>query len=382
MSLASFATRRGAAALATVALIVSACGGGAGTSARPTTAGATGVTGASPSTAAGGSASAGTATSPGGSTGTGGGGVKKVAFVVSGNLGDKGFFDSAAAGIQRAQTELGIEQKVLQASPTDPGQWLQNLQSVSDGSYDIVIAGSTQMHDNMMQVAKEHPNQHYIMFDDEVKLPNVLSIQYKQNEGSYLAGVLAGLVTTDKTTFPLSKASKKVGLVGGIDLPVINDFKVGFEQGAKSVDPSIQVLVSYAGSFSDPNKGYNLTKAMYDQGADIVFAVAGGTGLGVLKASNDAKTYSIGVDSDQNGLYPGHVIASMVKRVDNSLFDSIKNAQGGTAQWGKLVFYGLDNSGVGLILDNQNVPQAVQDKLKAAQADVASGKVKVDTVFK
>jgi basic membrane protein A and related proteins len=304
-----------------------------------------------------------------------------AALVVSGNLGDKGFFDSAEAGVVRAVNELGITQKTLQASPTDPAQWLQNLQAVSDGSYNVVIAGSTQQHDNVTTAATAHPDQHYIFFDDQVDLPNVLSIEYKQNEGSYVAGVLAGLVTTDTADFPLSKGTKTVGLVGGMDIPVINDFVVGFKQGAKSVDSSINVIVSYAGSFSDPNKGYNLTQAMYDQGADIVFAVAGGTGLGVLKASADSNKYSIGVDSDQNDLYPGHVLASMVKRVDNSLFDSIKAAIDGTAQWGQLIYYGLQNNGVGLIIDTKDVPQSVQDQITAATAKVASGEVTVDTAI-
>jgi len=305
----------------------------------------------------------------------------KVAFVVPGTLGDKGFFDSGEAGVVKAVNDLGITQKTLQASPSDPAQWLQNLQAVSDGSYNLVITGSTQQHDNLQQAATAHPDQKYVFFDDQVNLPNVLSIEYKQNEGSYVAGVLAGLVTTDTADFPLSKGNKTVGLVGGMDIPVINDFVVGFKAGALSVDPSINVIVSYAGSFSDPNKGYNLTKAMYDQGADIVFAVAGGTGLGVLKASSDQNKYSIGVDSDQNGLYPGHVLASMVKRVDNSLFDSIKAAIDGTAKWGQLIYYGLQNQGVGLIIDQKDVPQSVQDKITAATQKVASGAVTVPTAL-
>jgi basic membrane protein A len=359
------------AALTMVALVATACSSSAATpspaatspaSQAPTTAAASGTTSASPAASVNGSGF-------------------KIAFVVSGNLGDKGFFDSAEAGIVKTTTDFGTTQKTLQASPTDPAQWLQNLQSVSDGSYNVVIAGSTQQHDNMVQVSKDHPTQHYIMFDDQVVSPNVLSIEYKQNEGSYLAGVLAGLVATDKADFPKSGGNKKVGLVGGMDIPVINDFVVGFKQGAQSIDPSIQVITSYIGNFSDANKAYNLTKAMYDQGADIVFAVAGGAGLGVLKASADVDKYSIGVDSDQNGLYPGHTIASMVKRVDNSLYAAIQQAISNSAPWGTLVYSDLTNNGVGLILDSTNVPKSVQDKLTAAQAQVASGAVKVNSAI-
>ncbi|MCL6521710.1 MAG: BMP family ABC transporter substrate-binding protein [Firmicutes bacterium] len=305
----------------------------------------------------------------------------KVALVVNGTLGDKGFFDSAAAGLQRAHDELGVDIKILQADPKNPQEWLQNLQSVSDGSYNLVITGSSQMKDNLTQVAKAAPNQKFVYFDDTVDLPNIANIIYKQNEGSYLAGVLAGLVTTDTKDFPLSKGSKVVGVVGGMDIPVINDFIVGFTQGVHSVDPGIRVLKSYVGDFSNPNKGYDQAKAMYDQGADIVYAVAGGSGLGVLKASADANRYSIGVDSDQNGLYPGHVLASMVKRVDNSLFDMIKAAKDGTLQYGGKVYpYGLTNQGVGLILDTKDVPASVQEQLKAAEQKVAGGQIQVQTV--
>jgi basic membrane protein A len=305
----------------------------------------------------------------------------KIAFVVSGNLGDKGFFDSAEAGIVQTTTDFGTTEKTLQASPTDPAQWLQNLQSVSDGSYNVVVAGSTQQHDNMVQVSKDHPNQHYIQFDDQVQAPNVLSIEYKQNEGSYVAGVLAGIVTTDTKDFPKSAGNKKVGLVGGMDIPVINDFVVGFKAGVAAVDPTIQVIVSYIGNFTDANKAYNLTEAMYQQGADIVFAVAGGAGLGVLKASNDSDTYSIGVDSNQNDLYPGHVIASMVKQVGNTLYAAIQQAIQGDAPWGTLISAGLQQKAVGLILDTKSVPQSVQDQINAAVQKVVSGAVTVPTAI-
>ncbi len=384
MSISWIAKSRLPAIIATAALIATACSSAA--TPAPSAAPASSAAPSAGTQASAPPASAGSTTAPAGSAAASTGATIsapnfKVAFVVSGNLGDKGFFDSAAAGIAKAQNDFGIQTKVLQASPTDPAQWLQNLESVSDGSYNVVIAGSTQMHDNMTQVAKEHPNQHYILFDDQVNLPNVLSIEYKQNDGSYLAGVLAAIVASDKADFPLSSGSKTVGLVGGMNIPVINDFVVGYQQGAQSVDPATKVIVSYIGNFNDANKAYNLTTAMYDQGADIVFAVAGGAGLGVLKASAARNKYSIGVDSDQNGLYPGHVLASMVKEVGNSLYDQIKAAIQGTAPWGQLLHYGLANNGVGLIVDTKDVPQSVIDKLTAAQQQVASGAVTVKSAF-
>ncbi len=386
-----FTKTRVPAILVAATLLSAACGSGATTapgsaaapaSSAPASAAASAVAPASsaPASAAASAASA----VPGASTSAANPHDQnfKVALVIPGTLGDKGFFDSANAGVMRAAQDFGIQTKVLQASPTDPSQWLQNLQSVSDGSYNLVITGSTQQHDNLTQVAKQHPNQHYIQFDDQVALANVLSIEYKQNDGSYLAGVLAGIVATDKTDFKLSSGGGKIGLVGGMNIPVINDFVDGYKQGAESVGikPS-NILVSYIGNFNDANKAYNLTQAMYDQGADIVFAVAGGAGLGVLKASSQANKYSIGVDSNQNNLYPGHVLASMVKEVGNSLYDQIKAAILGNAPWGTLLHYGLPQKGVGLIIDTQDVPQSVVDKLNAAEQDVASGKVTVQSAF-
>ena len=195
-------------------------------------------------------------------------------YVMSDNLGDKGFNDSAAAGFHRAEKE-GVRIKLLQASASDPQLWRQNLEATSDsGTWSVIFTGPG-MHDNLAAVAPKHPKQNYVYFDDELKLPNVLSVKYAQNEGSYLAGALAAAVTTDKAAFPLAAGTKKVGLVAGMDLPVIEDFIVGFKQGVATVDPSIDVQVSFIGNFNDAQKAYQLTHNMFDGGADIVYNVAG-----------------------------------------------------------------------------------------------------------
>jgi basic membrane protein A and related proteins len=317
-----------------------------------------------------------------GSNGGGTGGSKpfRVALVVPGALGDKGFFDSAAAGVQRMHDQLGAQTKVLQTSSTNPADWLQNMQGVSGNRYDLVIAGGSDMKDDVTQVAKANTGQKLLYFDDVVSLPNVASIMYRQNEGSFLAGVLAGLVTTDTSSFKLAKGSRKVAVVGGMDIPVINDFVVGFQKGVETVDPSIQVMKSYVGTWSDPQAGYSQAKTMFDQGADIVYAVAGRSGLGVLKASQDAGRYSIGVDADQNGLYPGHVLASMLKRVDNSIFDLAKAYRNGSLRTGRTYVYGLQNDGVGLVIDNKDVPGPIVQKIGQAKGKVASGQIKVPSV--
>ncbi|HLJ71709.1 MAG TPA: BMP family ABC transporter substrate-binding protein [Roseiarcus sp.] len=302
-------------------------------------------------------------------------------YVMSDNLGDKGFNDSAAAGFRRAEKE-GVKIKFLQASPSDPQLWRQNLEATSDsGAWSVIFTGPG-MHDNLAAVAPKHPNQKYVYFDDELKLPNVLSVKYAQNEGSYLAGALAGVVATDKADFPLSTASKKVGLVAGMDLPVIQDFIVGFKQGAKTIDPSIDIQVSFIGNFNDAQKAYELTRNMLNGGVDVVFNVAGPAGLGILKAAADANKYAIGVDSDQNGLYPKNVIASMLKQIGNSIYDSIKQIEAGKAPFGSLEIYGLKNDGVGLVYNDALTPAAVKAKVDEAKAKVLSGAIKVDSAFK
>jgi basic membrane protein A len=302
-------------------------------------------------------------------------------YVMSDNLGDKGFNDSAAAGFHRAEKE-GVRIKLLQASPSDPQLWRQNLEATSNsGTWSAIFTGPG-MHDNLAAVAPKHPDQKYVYFDDELLLPNVLSVKYAQNEGSYLVGALAAAVATDKTTFQLGTGTKKVGIVAGMDLPVIQDFIVGFRQGVATIDPSVDVQVSFIGNFNDAQKAYELTRNMLNGGVDVVYNVAGPAGLGILKAAADANKYAIGVDSDQNGLYPKNVIASMLKQIGNSIYDTSKQIEEGKAPMGTLETYGLKNDGVALVYNDALVPAAAKAKVEAAKAKVLSGEIKVDTAFK
>ncbi|CDX57103.1 ABC transporter substrate binding protein [Mesorhizobium plurifarium] len=302
-------------------------------------------------------------------------------YVMSDNLGDMGFNDNAATGFARAEKE-GVKTRLLQASPTDPQLWRQNLEAVSNsGDWSVVFTGPN-MHDNLADVAPQHPDQKYVFFDDELKQPNVLSVKYAQNEGSYLAGALAAIAATDKKDFPLTSGDPKIAVVAGMDLPVIQDFILGFKQGAKTVVPDIDVQVIFIGNFNDAQKAYDLTKTAIQNGANVVFNVAGPAGLGILKGAADSKKYAIGVDSDQSGLHPDNVIASMIKQIGNSIYDSIKQIQDGKAEFGKLKIYGLANEGVGLVYNDKLVPADIKAKVDAAKAKVVSGEIKVDTAFK
>ena len=300
----------------------------------------------------------------------------KVAYVISNNLGDKSFFDSGFAGLEKAKAELGIEYKVIQSA--NSADWEPNLKAAAEEDYDLIIAAASQMHDAVKTVAPQFPDKKFVYLDDIVDGKNVASIIFAQNEGSFIAGALASLMTTH-TELPGMNPEKIVGWVGGADIAVLHDFLIGYEQGAKAVDPDTKVLSSFAGSFSDPAKGKELTLAQYSQGADIVMNVASATGIGILEGAKDAGKYAIGVDSDQDGVYPGSILSSMLKRIDNACFDQIKLAM--DKKWKAGSFeYGLKNKGVGLTdmtVMGDKIPKDVREKLKAIEAKVASGEIVV-----
>lgn len=324
----------------------------------------------------------------------------KVVLVINGVLGDKSFFDSAQRGIERAKQELGIQAETIELG-IDPSKWQSGLEDVAaNKQYDILIAGTFQMADFMASIAARYPNKKFIIFDVAVpydkcpnKCENVYSILYKQNEGSYLAGLYAGLMVQQDLP-GMQKDKKIIGAIGGMDIPVINDFIVGYKQGAKDagLDPETQVLVQYAGGWNDPAKGKEITKAMYQQGASIVFNVAGGTGLGIFEAAAEDGRWAIGVDSDQwlilkdqKPELASRILTSMMKNVDNSLFRALKLALENKVPWGKAEALGIAEGGVGLA-KNENydklTPADVKARIDQAEQDILAGKIKVDTVFK
>jgi len=317
----------------------------------------------------------------------------KVVLYVNGTLGDKSFFDSANSGIQRAVKELGITAKTIEGG-YDPARWEPDIAQLSEGDWDIIIAGTWQLQEILEKLAPQNFKKKYITYDTTVTyskggLDNVYSILYKQNEGSFLVGALGAIVTTSK--MPLANKEKVIGFLGGMDIPVINDFKVGYEQGAKYIDPTVKVLVSYVGNFSDSAKGKELMLAQYDQGADIAFNVAGQAGLGLLDAAQEKKRYAIGVDSDQYLLHKdsdpekaSYIVTSMLKNVGWSLFRAIKGTMDGTIKYGAAEALGIKEGGVG-VADNENytklVSAAIRGKIKDLEKQIVAGKIKVDTAF-
>ncbi|WP_443660184.1 BMP family lipoprotein [Clostridium algidicarnis] len=308
----------------------------------------------------------------------------KVALLFAGYLGDKSFNDSANEGVNKAKDELGIEVKVMESDK--PADWESNTMAMaSSGEYDLILAVSAQFEDILKKIAPEFPDQKFAIIDGVVKQDNVTSAIFAQNEGSFLAGAAATLFT-QKTNIKNVNADKTIGWVGGIDIPVLQDFLTGYKQGAQYVDPDVKVLVSFAGSFTDPLKGKELSLAQYSQGADIIMNVASNTGNGILEAAKETGKYAIGVDLDQDGIYPGSILTSMLKRVDVASYSIVKSVVEDKFQSGKTVYMDVSNGGVGLtemkVMKESlgsDFPEDIIDKVKEIEDKIKSGEIKVNS---
>ncbi len=258
-----------------------------------------------------------------------------VVFVVTGQLGDKSFNDSAASGIEMIKNKLGFETKIIEIG-RDQTKWEPTFMDLSEeGKYDIIITNGSNAKEVIQSVASEFPDQKYILFDTEIEKglnDNVYAIGYKQNEGSYIAGVMAALVTTSDMEY--ANEDKKIGFIGGSEHPIISDFLVGYIEGAKSVVPDIKVLVSYIGSWDDTAKGKETALAQFAQGVDITFPAAEQAGLGCVEAAVEKGKYIVGVDSDQAMLFKGVdedkanvILTSVLKEVGQSLLRAMELEQ-------------------------------------------------------
>lgn len=292
----------------------------------------------------------------------------KAAIVLdTAGLGDQSFNDSANRGLERAKTELGIETQVYETS--QPSDYEPSLaQAPSQGS-DITFAIGFLQTDALANVAPQQPNAKYAIVDSVVEGENVASLLFKEEEGSFLVGAIAGLMTE----------SNKVGFIGGLEVPLIKKFEAGFRAGVMTVNPDAQVLVTYAGDFGDPGKGKEIALSQYADGADVIYHASGGTGLGLFQAAQELGPghWAIGVDSDQYDLAPENTLTSMMKQVDIAVFETIKAAQEGTFQPGTVIF-GLQEGGVGLApTTSNNTPQDVIDQANALGERIIAGEIVV-----
>lgn len=309
---------------------------------------------------------------------------KKVALIIAqGGLGDKSYNDLADSGFQRAIADFGIEGKAIESA--DPvGEGEQLLRTAAEKGYDLVITLEYSHFDPLARVAPDYPNTQFSIVNIVVDKPNIVSILFKEQEGSFLAGALAAMVTSMPNN-PKVNPEKVIGAIGGTQSDGIDKFLVGYEEGAHFIDPDVKVLKAYSESFGDPTKGKELTLSMYEQGADIVYQVAGGTGIGVFSAAEEANHYAIGVDSDQDGLKPGFILTSMIKRTDNAVYDAISKLVKGELKGGTILEYGLKEDGVGISpmqYTKSEIPADFLDKIKDIQAKIISGEIKVTDITK
>lgn len=306
----------------------------------------------------------------------------KVAIVYTGLLGDKSYNDSANIGAKKATEDFGVEVTSLEGLTAQ--EWEANLISACEDDYDLIIGASSNIADFIQEHGPNYPDKMFAVIDTTVDLPNVQSISFAQNEGSFLAGAAAALFT-QHTEIEGVNDKAVIGWVGGMDIPVLHDFYTGYEQGAKYINPDIKILQSFAGSWSDPLKGKELTLAQFDQGADIVMNVASGTGPGILEAAKEAGKYAIGVDLDQDNDQPGSVLTSMVKRVDSAVYLTIQSAAEGKFQGGSTKYLSLAENGVSLtdftVMKEHlgdKFPQEIVDKVDELAKKIIDGEIKVE----
>ena len=319
--------------------------------------------------------------------------VYNVVHLVNGNLGDKSFFDSAESGLKALEEAGRIKHKTIEMGGTDEDQpkWLETLYEVAgSGEYDLIICGTYQMPDYLKEVATKYPDQKFAIYDDTTYVgenKNVVNISYRQNDMGYLIGVFAASMTS-QTSVENINDKKVVGFVGGVDSPVINDFLYGFLKGVQDTDPEVKVDTRYVNSYVDTATAKEMAISMInDNGADIIWGVAGLSGNGAAEAAVETKkAWFIGVDSDQELTLPADQAAicltSGLKNVGNSLVWLIDELDAGREHWGTEVNLGLNEGGVGIVTDKnfaKIAPQAVQDAVKAAQEAVAAGKISVPT---
>ena len=321
--------------------------------------------------------------------------VYNVVYLVNGNLGDKSFFDSAEAGLDQLKADGRITLTTIEMGGLDEDKpkWKDTLYEVSaSGEYDVVICGTYQMPDFLKEVADQYPDQKYVIFDDNTyagQNANVMNITYKQNDMGYLMGIFAATLTTD-TSIEKINEDAVIGFVGGVDSPVINDFLIGYIEGAKSVNPDIKVDVRYTNDYVDTSiaKEYGLSM-INDNHCDLIWGVAGNAGNGAAEAAYETgKAYFLGVDSDQELTLSSDLAAitltSGLKNIGNSLIWFFDEMDAGRTYFGQEVSLGLAEGGVGIVTD-KNFATFANDDLKAAitaaEEAIKAGDVVVDSAL-
>ncbi len=285
---------------------------------------------------------------------------------------DKTFSEAAYNGLVRFM-EKHPNAIAKEFEMATPGQSEQSINKLAQRGVDVIVAIGFNHIKSVKKIAQKYPNQKFVIMDAQVDLPNVESILFKEEEGSFMVGALAAM----------KSKTGKIGFIGGMDIPLVRKFDCGYRQGAAFINPDIQVVINMAGStdhaWNDPAKGVELASAQIDKGVDVIYVAAGKTGMGVFKKLFETNNYAIGADSNQNYIHPGYFLTSMVKAIDTAVLDSIESVYDGTWHSGNREL-GLKEKGVYWALDkyNQNLI-SVQDKarMKNIEEKIISGDIKV-----
>jgi basic membrane protein A len=284
---------------------------------------------------------------------------------------DRSFNASAWEGVKRAAKDFPIILRDVE--PGDPTSVEPAIRAFAERNYDLVIGVGFEQMPVVERVAKDYPNVNFVIIDGVIDLPNVASLIFKEHQGSYLVGMIAAMKSQTGT----------IGFIGGMDIPLIHKFETGYEEGARAANPKINVIANYVGvtpaAWNNPGQGKELAIAQIGKGADVIFTAAGNSGLGAFDAAEQQKKFVIGVDSNQNWVKPGYVLTSMVKRIDNAVYQIVKDRVSGQFHAGVHV-YGLENEGVGYALDQYNekliAPEMLQ-KVEAAKQQIIDGQIQV-----
>jgi basic membrane protein A and related proteins len=301
----------------------------------------------------------------------------KVGLVLDrGGKDDKSFNTSAYEGAARAKSKLGVFLKYVEAA--DDNAFEPMLRAFALREFDLIIGIGFAQKEAIQKVASQFPKRHFAIVDAQIEAPNVRSLMFQEHEGAYVVGAIAAMISK----------TGKIGFVGGMDIPLIRRFELGYEAGAKMINPQVAVLANYVGvtsaAWNNPPKGKELAVSQYEAGADIIFAAAGASGLGVFDAAEDKKKFVIGVDANQDWVKPGLVLTSMLKRVDEAVYSTIDEARAGRFTGGVKQF-GLANQGVDYSVDQYNskiLTEQVRQRAEGLKADIIAGKITVPDYYK
>ena len=299
-------------------------------------------------------------------------------IIAQGGLGDGSWNDTANAGFKAGLEKTGIKGRPIESKDV-AAQGEEIMRRAVDGGFGLVISLEWIHGEPMEKLAVDYPDANWVIMNQTRKGDNIVSVVFGEHEGSYLAGALAAQVTTDTSIKGINEQAV-IGVIGGVKAPGIDKFIVGYIQGAKAINPDVDVKVAYSESFGDPAKGQQMAKAMFNEGADIVYQVAGGTGIGIIEAAKAEGRYAIGVDTDQDGMAPGNVLTSMIKRVDVAVEDIVINYAADKFPGGEVMDFGLAQNGVALsdmMHTKDMVPAAYLEKVDALKADIVAGKIDV-----